>query len=221
MQLRRPALLAFAAVASLTAAGALANPAGPAVAPTAPPPSLPACVADDAVAGRSGYSDWAATLLDPAHALPEGYEPPDLTTEYVAGNPVRLRTFVFGPLRDMLNAAALDRVKIGVTSAYRSLAAQAALENRLGHVDDLVARPGHSEHQLGTALDLNGGANWLEENAWHYGFVLSYPPERSPAWTCYRSEPWHVRYFGITRAAEIEASGLSPREWLWAHSLAE
>ena len=51
-------------------------------------------------------------------------------------------------------------------------------------------------------------------NAWRYGFVVSYPPGQR-AVSCYRSEPWHVRYLGRTRAAAIHVSGLVPRAWLW------
>ena len=46
--------------------------------------------------------------------------------------------------------------------------------------------------------------------------VVSYPPGQR-AISCYRSEPWHVRYLGRTRAAAIHASGLVPRAWLWIH----
>ena len=93
------------------------------------------------------------------------------------------------------------------------------------------ARPGHSEHQLGTAVDLKtpGGAApwayadwgstrpgaWLARNSWRYGWVLSYPRGKSPGLTCYKYEPWHFRYVGRPLAARIHASGLTPREWLW------
>ena len=93
----------------------------------------------------------------------------------------------------------------------------------------MSARPGHSEHQPGTALDLrivDGPApwsgdfastpagRWLATNAWRYGFVISYPAGKSDV-TCYAPEPWHVRYVGKTIAQEVEASGLTLREWLW------
>jgi hypothetical protein len=46
--------------------------------------------------------------------------------------------------------------------------------------------------------------------------VLSYPKE-STARTCYASEPWHFRYVGRELAANIQASGLTLREYLWAN----
>jgi D-alanyl-D-alanine carboxypeptidase len=189
----------------------------PAIAPagTAPPATLPACNAGNQLAMSAGYDDWRDTLLDPTYALPDGYRPPDLERQVVAGKPVWLRAFVIGPLRSMLSAAAADGVVISVTSSYRSYDDQIDLEHQLGEVDDLVARAGHSEHQLGTAVDLNGGWDWLRKHAPMFGFALSYPPGRDTTLTCYRAEPWHWRYFGVGRAMAITDSGLSPREWLW------
>ena len=186
--------------------------------PPAPPSphDLPACYVGDLLAPNSGYEEWPDTLLDPAHRLPFGYVPPDLQREKVAGGPVVLRAFVFGPLREMLDAAAAEGIAITITSAYRSYAEQAALQTTLGHVDELVARAGHSEHQLGTAVDLSGGADWLRANGPRFGFALSYPAGRPQSATCYQAEPWHFRFMGVERAQAIAASGLSVREWLWA-----
>ena len=180
-----------------------------------PPAGLPDCTLAEKPAPRAGYHQWAETLLDTGHTLPHHYVPPDLERRNIGGRLVTLREFVFQPLEDMLIAAARDGMTVRVNSGYRSYAQQRALVDDHGIEADMVARPGHSEHQLGTAVDLSGGAAWLAENGWRYGFVLSYPAQRSPTWTCYRQEPWHFRYFGAERAARIVGSGLSPREWLW------
>jgi zinc D-Ala-D-Ala carboxypeptidase len=188
-----------------------------------PPGSLPACVADEVAAFGADYDDWAETLVDPANTLGASYQPPDLLRVEVAGTAIRLRAFVFPDLDALLEAAASDGVTITVTSGYRSFSRQsqvlAATVASRGQADAELwaAKPGHSEHQLGTTVDLSGGDDWLRERAWEFGFVMSYPAQRSPAWTCYAPEPWHYRYFGRARAAEIQASGLSPREWLWLH----
>ena len=203
-----------ACLAVLAASMAVALPPSP---PSPPSPrDLPACSAGDRLAPNSGYEEWQETLLDPAHRLPLGYVPPDLERENVGRGPVVLRAFVFEPLREMLDAAAADGIAITVTSGYRSYAEQAALERTLGHVDELVARAGHSEHQLGTAVDLSGGADWLRANGRYFGFALSYPAGRSQSATCYQAEPWHYRFMGVERAQAIAESGLSVREWLWA-----
>ena len=90
------------------------------------------------------------------------------------------------------------------------------------------ARPGHSEHQLGTALDLtspgwNGRfgnwatetaeGRWLADNAWRHGFVMSYPLGSQDV-TCFSYEPWHYRWIGRDAAAEHQASGLYLRSFL-------
>ena len=79
------------------------------------------------------------------------------------------------------------------------------------------ARPGQSEHQLGTTLDFDSrggkaGWDWLEENAHHYGFALSYPDAQ--AITGYIEEPWHYRYIGVAAAREWKESGLVLCEYL-------
>jgi D-alanyl-D-alanine carboxypeptidase len=93
------------------------------------------------------------------------------------------------------------------------------------------ARAGHSEHQLGTALDFRSArgpdpwdledwgatpeGRWLAENAHRFGFVMSYPAGQESV-TCYIYEPWHYRYVGREVAQEVMASGLTLREWLWS-----
>ncbi len=56
---------------------------------------------------------------------------------------------------------------------------------------------------------------WLRLNAWRFGFVVSYPKDKTDV-TCYTYEPWHVRYVGRTYAKRVHDSGLTLREYLWA-----
>jgi D-alanyl-D-alanine carboxypeptidase len=182
---------------------------------TAAPAGLPACRVADKPARADRYDQWAATLLDPAHTLGPSYVPPDLRLEVAHGQEVVIREFVVQPLEQLLDAAAADGVTLRVTSSYRSYADQLELLASNPDEDDLIALPGHSEHQLGTTVDLANGDDWLAANAARFGFVMSFPAARSPMWTCYRSEPWHFRYVGPDLAAKITASGLSPREYLW------
>lgn len=189
--------------------------------PGPPPPiGIPACRIGDRPAVATGYGQWAETLLDTEHRLAADYRPPDLVDVTGDGHALELRSFVLPDLDSMLAAARADGARIELNSGYRSFHAQAAIFDRSasqrGHdfAHRSVARPGHSEHQLGTTLDFGGDHQWLASNAWRFGFVMSYPPGRSQ-WTCYKPEPWHYRYFGRERAALIQASGLSPREFLW------
>lgn len=84
-------------------------------------------------------------------------------------------------------------------------------------VDTYSARPGHSEHQLGTTVDILSAENgyqfsadkkwsyvrWLEKNAHRYNFKISYP-EGS---TEYQYEPWHLRWYPPSKT-------ISPRKTL-------
>jgi D-alanyl-D-alanine carboxypeptidase len=216
--------LAFAVVAGLaisaagraTGAGADAF-AGP----------LGSCRVDDVLTPHRDPTDWARTLLDPEFRLDAEDVPPDLVDiddPRIAGAG-SLRVFVLDDLGSMAADAAAAGEPFRITSAYRSHAHQVrtfeSLVAAFGR-DEAVraaARPGHSEHQLGTTIDVDGGEEWLAAEAWRYGFVVSYPLHHSPETTCYKAEPWHLRYVGRDAAADVRASGLSLRAWLWARQL--
>jgi D-alanyl-D-alanine carboxypeptidase len=186
---------------------------------------LPACTIGDRVAPNATLDDWDRTLLDTEFALARDYAPSDLVDVAEAGmnGEGAVRALVILDLDALGRAARRDGIELSVESAYRSYDAQRRTFDSLvdaygrAYALESAARPGHSEHQLGTTLDLTGGDTWLATNAWQFGFVLSYPESRSPGYTCYKPESWHYRYVGRRRAAAIQASGLSPREWLWQH----
>mgnify|MGYP000923950985 CR=1 FL=1 len=80
--------------------------------------------------------------------------------------------------------------------------------------DKLIARAGHSEHQLGLSIDIalynkkydklenTEEYNWLIENCHKYGFILRYPKEKENI-TGFSFEPWHYRYVGLDIAKYI------------------
>ena len=145
-----------------------------------------------------------------------------------------MRSAIVDDLGDLMAAAREAGLEIGIESAYRSYASQAAtLEIWTARLDPATAllrtaRPGHSEHQLGTALDFTSpgwsgrvgdwatesveGA-WMADHAWEFGFVMSYPAD-SQSQTCFAYEPWHYRWIGRDAAAEQRASGLDLRHFL-------
>jgi D-alanyl-D-alanine carboxypeptidase len=203
-------------------------------------PPLPECRYDDALTPRRAYADWDKTLLDPIYMVPKSYTPPGLAPVGDAGvsGKGKVRKLVLAELASMTAAARAAGKPIAVQSAYRSYAKQESIFNanvaQYGFKNAALssARPGHSEHQLGTTLDFKskGGpapwelkdwattpaGKWMKNNAWKYGFVMSYPQGKSPSVTCYKYEPWHYRYFGRKLSRAITQSGLSTREWLWA-----
>lgn len=226
------AALLVVLVSALAAPGAL-----PAIAVTS---IAPACHYDDVTTRYHARSDYYRSLLDTKYQVTSAYAPIDLvpvSRAGVAGNGY-LRRIVISDLTKMASAARAAGAPFAVQSAYRSYSQQVATfkmwVRQEGYRVALLgsARPGHSEHQLGTAMDARtpGGpapwyytdwgatkaGTWLRGNSWKYGWILSYPKGRSPVATCYKYEPWHFRYFGRTIAAKIHASALSAREWLWS-----
>lgn len=114
---------------------------------------------------------------------------------------------------------AADARKAGLSlyaaSAYRSYDLQNRLYNGYvkqehgdtARVDTYSARPGHSEHQTGRAIDLCGSYGslndfvntpegpWVKENCYRYGFIVRYQEDIVPL-TGYKYEPWHITYVG-------------------------
>ncbi|MEP6639295.1 MAG: M15 family metallopeptidase [Chloroflexota bacterium] len=200
--------------------------------------SLPPCRLADTLTQQRKYSDWARTFLDTTYRLPSGYAPSDLRSTVDAGlnSGQRVRAFVIADLKAMARAARAAGARFSVQSAYRSYSTQRSTFAYWSRVSGYSAalrssaRAGHSEHQLGTAIDFRsygGGAPWyyrdwggtragawLKRNAWKYGFVMAYPKGKASV-TCYDYEPWHYRYMGRAAAVKIRASGLTIRQYLW------
>jgi zinc D-Ala-D-Ala carboxypeptidase len=205
----------------------------------APIPPLPTCDYLDLPAARVGLSQWATTVLDTVFQLPTGYAPDDLVDTSQAGlnSGYYVRAVATQDLAAMISAAASAGAHLAVQSAYRSYTGQVLTfdgwVSQVGYKEALKtsARPGHSEHQLGTAIDFKTvgavapwryadwatsteGA-WLASNAWKFGWLMSYPKGSSAA-SCYRYEPWHYRYVGRPTAAAVHAAGVTLRQWLWS-----
>jgi zinc D-Ala-D-Ala carboxypeptidase len=185
----------------------------------------------------SSTCDDLGVLVDPSHSLPSDYVPKDLVALRDYGVPTLgsevLRREAARHLGQLMEAAAADGEELVVASAYRSYAEQQLSHERLRSVfgadaDGMSAAAGHSQHQLGTAIDFTNAAAgyqvwvsfaqtsaywWLEQHGREYGFVLAYPKGEKEQ-TGYRWEPWHYRYVGVQDAKQIEDSGQSLQEFL-------
>jgi D-alanyl-D-alanine carboxypeptidase len=181
---------------------------------------------------------WSTVVVDTERALPDWYTPPDLTNISEAGFPftdgVAVRSLVIDDLAALREAAHANGTPISVIAGFRSYAKQQDLFDR--RVDEMgaseagsrVARPGHSEHQLGTTLDVTdeGAADvdqtwgatptgqWIASHAHEYGFLVSYP-SGAESRTCYDFEPWHLRYVGREQAADVIRQRVTLRQYLW------
>jgi zinc D-Ala-D-Ala carboxypeptidase len=178
-------------------------------------------------------------LIDQRHTLPADYAPADLVSlqehrvPTLGSGVLQLRREAAEALRRLVEAATADGEELVVASAYRSYDDQQISHARLTSIygegaAGMSATPGHSQHQLGTAVDFTNAAAsyqvwlpfgetsasvWLEHNAWRYGYVLAYPDGKERE-TGFQWEPWHYRYVGVKNAARIAENNLSLQEYL-------
>lgn len=206
-------------------------------------PAVPQCTIKDDRAPYGDVDSWQFTLLDHQYALASTYAPQDLVDVKdigVAGKG-QVREVMAADLKAMAKAARKAGAPIEVHSAYRSYEKQVLTYSNWesvsgsSHAKVSSARAGHSEHQLGTAIDVRSqgtaspweagywgdtkAGTWMADNAWKYGFIMSYPDGESDQ-TCYMHEAWHFRYVGLDMALVVEESGLTLREFLWDNAQA-
>ena len=157
-------------------------------------------------------------LVDKTHPLPENYRPSELVALSVYSririnrDSLQLSSLCIPDLLAMNEAARADGVTLVISSAFRSYSYQKGLyegyvaKHGQEEADRFSARPGTSQHQLGTAIDFGSitekiastpQGEWLAEHAWEYGFSLSYPKGMEET-TGYMWEPWHFRYMSRT-----------------------
>ena len=187
---------------------------------------------------NEGRCDDVLILVDREHALSADYAPGDLVSLRDIGVPILgqealLRRKAAESLERLVVAAASEGQELAIASAYRSYADQSTSYARLVSIygknaDKMSAPPGHSQHQLGTAVDFTNAdvgyevsrhfgrttaSRWLLDHAADHGFVLAYPRGGKAA-TGYGWEPWHYRYVGVENAREVEEGDLGLQGFL-------
>ena len=146
------------------------------------------------------------------------YVPHDIVTF----NGVKISKRIVPDLKKLLEAAKKDGIALKVVSGYRSYEYQDALFKKYvrseikknprltvkqarAKANSFSAEAGHSEHQLGTVVDVLSAENkfqfssdpslayvgWLEKHASRYNFKISYPKDSKE----YIYEPWHIRWY--------------------------
>lgn len=185
--------------------------------------------------------DDLLVLVNKSYQLPSTYAPSDLVGVETSGirttkSSLLLRSIMISSLTELDTAAKAQGIDLAILSAYRSYATQQSTYTywvnynggSVAAADQVSARPGHSQHQLGTAVDFTtseiGDAlgqqfahttagQWLDAHAWEYGFALAYPAG-AEALTGYSYEPWHFRYIGKENASQWHDSGMTLEAWL-------
>ncbi len=175
---------------------------------------------------------WA--YVSKTQGISEDYQPKlaNLTVEHGDWLEDKRASAIIQPeLKDMFAAAKAAKNDLIVTSAYRSaadqkkLVAESKAKSGAAYTEKYVNQAGHSEHQLGLAVDLSSldkdckanfarcslkkeTAAWLANNSYKYGFILRYPEGKEDL-TGIEAESWHFRYVGKDMAKLVRDSGLT------------
>jgi LAS superfamily LD-carboxypeptidase LdcB len=142
-------------------------------------------------------------LLCSSISFARAEDEPRSVTGYRNGRPFKLKVVEVGwadvevktaaAFLKMQAAALKDGISLVVYSGFRTYERQAELYEyyRRGE-GNLAAKPGHSNHQSGRALDLmidsEGVYAWLNKHARRYGFLRTV-----------KGEPWHWEFVGVPR----------------------
>ena len=132
---------------------------------------------------------------------------------------------------NMARIAELEGFNIRAISTYRTIDYQKNLfenyvkKDGIKKAETYSARAGYSEHHTGLAIDIDNikmsyndfenteEFNWMQNNAYKYGFILRYPKDSSI--TGYIYEPWHYRYVGIEIANYIHENNITYEEYYY------
>lgn len=170
-------------------------------------------------------------LVNKNHPLPSNYIPNDLIEvkdiNYIKreNEQMLINNEVLEHLTALFMDAKTNNIDLCLFSAYRSFEKQASLWHEDYSFDNMYkAVPGYSEHQTGLAVDISTSYDgltssktiafdFLEKNAYKYGFILRYPKNKEQI-TGYNYEPWHFRYVGdISRL--IYENNLTLEEYIY------
>jgi len=164
-------------------------------------------------------------LVNPDYAVPN----------YIFGDLVKIASYVNTLNPDMLlnedalvmlrvmfdSAADVGFTQFRVTQGFRTHEYQQNLYNQMAGTG-LAASPGHSEHQVGLAVDISyhgvniGNSvqgNWLMNYSYRYGFILRYPQHKTHI-TGVPFEPWHYRYVGQPHAYFMTYNDMVMEEYI-------
>ena len=159
--------------------------------------------------------------------IPENLEPIDIA---YARSGMQLAREAKEAFETLSEDAKKEGMNIIAMSSYRSYDYQVNLyDNYVATdgkeaADTYSARAGYSEHQTGLAVDVYNKVlpytsfeeteefNWMQENAYKYGFILRFPKDKVNI-TGYQYESWHYRYVGKEAAKYIHDHDLTLEEY--------
>lgn len=185
-------------------------------------------VIEDAIIRNDRY-----TLVNKRYQLPYDYIPNNLVLfpeEYRIGD-ANATLETVAAFVEMAEAAKKDDVILTIQRGFVSYWNQGTIFNQtitregFDIANTKVLRPGHSEHQLGVAIDICEAKThceeafndtdsdlWLRQHAADYGFILRYPEDKEGS-TLLSYMSYHYRYVGKEVAHHYNTLDLSYDEY--------
>lgn len=158
--------------------------------------------------------DYYLSIVNHNFALSKDYVPQDLVKLENVEKDLEVRFEVNQMFQEMKAAIEGKDLSIEVMEAYQSYS---QLED-----NDEAIRAGHSEHQLGLAIDIYDPQNrevefkktelyeWLKQNANRYGFVIRYDDNFDILG--YENNSQHLRFVGVEAAIDMSEKNISVLE---------
>ena len=179
----------------------------------------------------TNIEDGKLMLVNKYYYLDKNFEGDNLVNVEPNYGVGMLNKEAYEAFKRMSNDARNEGLYILSRSPYRSYGTQYSIYNNykntrgLAWADSWSARPGHSEHQTGYALDVKSYTSdsldsfgytkeyaWMQNNAHKYGFILRYPSGKEFI-TGYNFENWHYRYVGVDAATIIVTENITFEEY--------
>lgn len=177
--------------------------------------------------------DHLLVLVNKNNRLDSTYIPKDLEkiSIHYANEDKYMRKVAKEAFEKMSEDAKKEGYRIVAVSTFRSYEYQKNLyegyvkEKGVEYADLCSARKGHSEHQTGLAVDVEGENEdydffedskaylWMKDHAHLYGFILRYPQNKTSI-TGFKFEPWHYRYVGKEIATKIYEKKITLEEYI-------
>ena len=179
--------------------------------------------------------DNLLVLVNKYNKLPDNYKPSnleDFDSKYkISKHEKPMRKEAHDALIKLIDDINKEGMDLWINSTFRTkdyqneLFTNSVKRNGMEHALIYSAKPRHSEHETGLAVDLSAEKSgvietfdkfkqydWMKENAHKYGFIERYP--KGKEWiTGYAYEPWHYRYVGVEVATKIKEEGITFEEY--------
>ena len=199
--------------------------------------------------GQESDEDWAVYVIGNNNPLPDNYVPQTKSIAGERLLDIRCADYAIQMLNDARNQGvglfvtssyrSIETQRINLENYTNRLINKGySVEDATAKAQSEIALPGHSEHNAGLAMDIVSDDywsyhsdleqsfdqlpqyDWLIENSWKYGFILSYPKGKEDI-TGFIYEPWHYRFVGHKHAEKIHEIYESTGEFLTVNEYVE